>query len=43
MEHLFEEQKKRALEKLLIGGAGEEIAGIIEKLNRCEERSEVYR
>ncbi len=33
----FEEQKKRALERLRIGGADEEVAGIIEKINRFED------
>ena len=33
---MFEEQKKRALEKLRIGGADEEVAGIIEKINSFE-------
>ena len=34
---MFEEQKKRALEKLRIGGADEEVAGIIEKINSSED------
>ena len=34
---MFEEQKKRALEKLRIRGADEEIAGIIEKINSSED------
>ena len=34
---IFEEQKKRALEKLRIGGADEEVAGIIEKINGFED------
>ena len=33
---IFEKQKKRALEKLRIGGADEEIVGIIEKINSFE-------
>ena len=31
---IFEEQKKRALERLRIGGADEEVKGILEKINR---------
>jgi tRNA wybutosine-synthesizing protein 3 len=34
---VFEEQKKRALERLQIGGADEEIAGIIEKINSFKD------
>jgi tRNA wybutosine-synthesizing protein 3 len=34
---VFEEQKKRALERLRIRGADEEIVGIIEKINRLED------
>jgi len=34
---IFEEQKKKALERLRIRGADEEVAGIIEKLNRLED------
>lgn len=33
---IFEEQKKRALARLRIGGADEEVAGIIEKINSFE-------
>ena len=36
MALIFEEQKDRALEKLRIGGADEEVAGIIEKINSFE-------
>ena len=36
MALIFEEQKKRALEKLRIGGADEEVAEIIEKINSFE-------
>ena len=34
---IFEKQKERALEKLRIGGADEEVAGIIEKINSSED------
>jgi tRNA wybutosine-synthesizing protein 3 len=34
---VFEEQKKRALERLRIRGADEEIAGIIEKINSFDD------
>lgn len=37
MALIFEEQKKRALEKLRIGGADEEVAGIVEKINSSED------
>lgn len=33
MSAVFEEQKRRALERLRIGGADEEVTGIIERLN----------
>ena len=36
MMTIFEEQKKKALERLRIMGADEEVEGIIEKLNRLE-------
>jgi tRNA wybutosine-synthesizing protein 3 len=34
---LFEERKKKALERLRIRGADEEVAGIIEELNRLDD------
>jgi tRNA wybutosine-synthesizing protein 3 len=34
---IFEERKKKALERLRISGADEEVVGIIEKLNRLDD------